>query len=108
MSSPDIFFGEGDRSPVIADTLELPDGSEPDLSGKTVEIRYRLKNQTADEMIEAVAFVGDPENADVEWTPAAPAVPGDYNANWIVNRGLADQATYPDDRYLWMRVWPRP
>jgi hypothetical protein len=114
MSSPDIFFGAGDKAPQITHPLKNPDGSVMDLTGRTVHFRYRVKNQSEDEVIETATILGDPSEGNALWTPAVavPAgedgLPRNYNADWIVDRGLPTQETVPNDRYLWMRVKPAP
>lgn len=109
--SPDIFFGAGDLAPVITDTLFGPGGEPLDLTGATVVIRYRDKDQMTDEVIESVTIMQTTDPAtlgDIAWTPVAAAVAGDYNTNWIVTLPGSKPMTIPNDRYLWMQVLPAP
>jgi hypothetical protein len=108
MARPDIFFGEGDRAPVVTDTLIGADGEPIDLTGATVVMRFRLKDETDSQTSEAVDVVGDPADGEVEWTPATGRAAGDYNANWVVTMSGGEQVTVPNDRYLWMQVQPAP
>lgn len=115
MASPDIYLGEGDRKH-ITDVLKDAAGNPKDLTGKTVVFRYRVKNQTLPEVDDPVTVAADPTTGGVDWlpssaavaSPVAPGLPGNYNGNWVINPGLPDQDTVPNDRYLWVQVWPAP
>lgn len=111
MSSPDIFFGEGDSGPIVDDTILDSNGAPVDLAGATVVFRYRDKLQVGAEIDEpaAITQTSDPLTlGDVEWAPAGPMQPGNFNANWVITFGSGTPITFPNGRYLWMQVWPKP
>lgn len=111
MSAPDILFGAGDLAPVVPYTLRDRDGNPVDLTGATVVVRFRDKDQLAAETTEtvAVAQTVDPATlGTIAWTPSAPAAAGEYNLNWIATLPGAKPETFPPDRYLWMSILPAP
>lgn len=109
--SPDIPFGEGDVGPAVDDVILDGLGNPMDLSGATVVFRYRDKDQLSAEINEPAVVEQTTEPLTmgaVSWTPAGPMPPGEFNANWVVSFGGSAPVTFPDDRYLWMSVLPKP
>jgi hypothetical protein len=109
--SPDIFFGAGDTAPVVSDTLYNPDGTRLDLTGGSVVARFRDKDQIGNEVSEPVVIVQTTDATtfgNIEWTPAGARAEGNYNLQWIVTLPGGTVVTVPNDRYLWMQVWPAP
>jgi hypothetical protein len=106
--TPDIFFGAGDRAPSHSQPLIGPDGNPIDGTAKTLIFRYRLTDQTAPEVRDTASWSGSPTLGIGLWVPSAPMPAGTYHANWIVQYGLSDQMTIPNDRWLIMVVKPVP
>lgn len=109
--SPDIPFAEGDTGPAVEDTILDGNGDRVSIAGATVVFRYRDKDQVGPEVDEpaTITETSDPTTfGNVEWKPAGPMPPGEFNANWIVTFGDGTPITFPDDRYLWMSVLPKP
>jgi hypothetical protein len=113
--SPDIFLGEGATGPTQQYTILDGNGNRVSVAGATVVFRYRDKDQIGVEIDEPVVVTetSDPTTfGDVEWTPAGPmpvgGAGGDYNGNFVTIFGDGTEIPYPDDRYLWMQILPKP
>lgn len=109
--SPDIFFGEGNVGPAVEDTILDENGARISIAGATVVARYRDKDQVGAEIDEPVDIMETTDPAtfgDIKWTPAGPMPVGEFNHNWVVSFGGSAPVTFPNDRFLWMHVQPKP
>lgn len=95
-----FYIKQDNTSPGIQTTLTDPTGAAVDLSGKTVTIRVKKLGSTS-YAVNTAATIVTAASGTVSYTFSAAqvAVPGVYRVEWIVNEGISDEETYPNQSY---------
>lgn len=106
MSVDTFEIKQGDREPAIRGTItdeatvtdELPDGEAIDLTGCTVEFRFRAERKGSQLRGGAASIVGDPTAGVVkyEWAAGDTDVAGTYKGEFIATRTAdSHERTFP-------------
>lgn len=104
---PDFTVKQGDTLPVFSDTLSYSDGTNPNLTGASVQFIMRsMVNKTV--TTNAAATIVSPTAGTVSYTPTATdtATAGQYEGVWLVTFAGGAQQSWPTDGYL--DIWIEP
>src|SRR6266496_1482409 len=105
----DFYLGEGDLDPILKATLELPDGTLPNLIGATLAFYMAPIGSALPATGQSVSIVGDPTLANVQyaWIASDSLVPGSYYFH--IRGTLSDgrQITFPSHGYKTLEVQPK-
>ena len=98
MAQPDFALGEGDKGPILEETLFQSGTTTPmDLTGATATIRFVPRNRSLPAFVESVSIAGAPTDGNVMWIPQGTYPPGFYDYQWIVLFPGPTQMTWPTD-----------
>ena len=104
--SADFFIARGDRLPSIVATLTDAAGTPVDLSGATVQFRFRMA-RSEDAATVAAAQVLTPATAgkvQYDWGASDTQTAGAMLAEWLVTFAGGRQQTFPNQGYVEIEV----
>jgi hypothetical protein len=101
----DFTIPQGQTTPAITAQLLLPNGALPNLTGATVQFTMQLPGSTT-YTVNATATITDPINAWVsyQWVTGNTALPGTFNARWVVTYPNSTVQLFPALSYLQVQV----
>lgn len=98
----DFTIKQGDRLPAFADTLKEPDGSAADLTGAT--ILFIMRGPVTKSGAGSIVGVATLGQARYDWATGDTDTSGLYIGEWEVTYSGSRKETYPNGRYLGIRV----
>lgn len=102
--NPYFYISEDDRLPKLDAILIDGRGDIVDLTGATVE--FHMATQAGTNVITADADIVDEDNGHVQydWQFGDTADPGTYNATFRVTFPSGLKQTFPNDRFIEVRI----
>lgn len=103
----DYKVGQGDTK-TLTETLLDAVGVAIDLTGATVEFRFRIVDDTAPAIVKAATVVTPLEGkVSVALLPADLATPGEYDVSWWITPSGGARYTWNANRFLRLHVHPQ-
>ncbi len=95
-----FYLKQGDRLPVISATLTELTGSAVDLTGCTVQIRWKVNDGTAAAVTRSATVTSAATGAvEYAWASGDTDTVGTYDLEWVVTYASGKIRTFPAEDY---------
>lgn len=101
MARPQFVIKRGDDLPIIEHELRDPNGRTPNITGATVQFKYRVSTKALPVVVRS-AIVVDGAAARVRyvWQSSDTTTAGHYDAEWRVIFPDGKKLSFPNDQFM--------